>query len=414
LSSCGKTSSDPADGSGGVVGAGGFGSGLGGASGSGGKTATTTGGEIGLPPERSCGDGIVDAFEGCDDGNEVPWDGCTACVRKGDLLWTTSGCEGPVFPGRWDTFLVVCSSTGNSIFERYYPFISGTSTTPVVFAVEPGPPPPRREDGMPIGVLEILELPDGRLLFGGWDGIQLTDESGSVLWRGPNDLPEGRALAAAGDFVGAVGVNYVHVYTLDGTLMHRVIPTTDGHASVHALALAEDGSSFAAASILRTSISTKVLAEVWAHDVRGMPLWSWSEESVAFVNTIYIEDIRLQGDRVRVLLAEDGAPPKNTLQLLTLDAKTGEELERLTLWNHPGAAPADRAKAKFAFTDAFESYLYGADGVTGFDAQGNATFEGTFPFTEEPDYTVALLGVICQTGPRPNATDRGPVCYLTK
>lgn len=56
----------------------------------------TTGNPTDLPkPASTCGNGIVEAGESCDDGNRIPGDGChPQCVEPGEVLWT-SGYDGP-------------------------------------------------------------------------------------------------------------------------------------------------------------------------------------------------------------------------------------------------------------------------------------------------------------------------------
>lgn len=45
----------------------------------------------GLPPEPSCGDGVVDPLEECDDGNEVEDDACNDdCVATASIIWTAT------------------------------------------------------------------------------------------------------------------------------------------------------------------------------------------------------------------------------------------------------------------------------------------------------------------------------------
>lgn len=59
--------------------------------------ATATDGTTDEPAPGVCGDGVVNAGEACDDGDDEPNDGCdAACTRSGEVVWTVER-DGEIF-----------------------------------------------------------------------------------------------------------------------------------------------------------------------------------------------------------------------------------------------------------------------------------------------------------------------------
>jgi cysteine-rich repeat protein len=80
------------------------------------------GGSGGDPDAASCGDGKLQELEQCDDGNDVPDDGCDACVRscgvKPEILDDSSGhcyrvSEMEALP--WEQANLACEAWGGSL-----------------------------------------------------------------------------------------------------------------------------------------------------------------------------------------------------------------------------------------------------------------------------------------------------------
>jgi cysteine-rich repeat protein len=167
---------------------------------------------------ESCGDGVLDPGEQCDDGNDVDGDGCNVdCVESGTLRWSLmiddAQCDLLAADGAGGVYVSAVSASRSWV---------GRVAPPdgIIWRIPDGP--------ALTSAGPLLDLPDGDGLLAGWGGgfstqrpgmVSAYDGSGTTRWEITLGVPDGSSsvfLTRARVADGQGSVLVTHSYIIDG------------------------------------------------------------------------------------------------------------------------------------------------------------------------------------------------------
>lgn len=260
------------------------------------ESSSGSSGDSGPPGGPSCGDGIVDADEACDDGNDVDGDGCNAdCVISGSLVWEVVYDRGAgldeegislAFGADGRVGVVGATSSPSEDANDVLAVMLSADGEPLWDFVHDSDGDPESEGGQTDRGHGIAIEDDGAVILAGYEflveesvWVAKLDADGAPVWSHSDPLETGRAYgvaAADGDVyvVGSFGpTGFLRRYNTNGaefwTVEESGTEGCNGCDYLFHVAVTETG-------VVAGGVVDNVTADAWigAFDGDGNEQWS--------------------------------------------------------------------------------------------------------------------------------------------
>lgn len=391
---------------------------------------TTTSGEA----PAICGDAVLAGDELCDDGNDLPNDGCDRCIPPLQEVWTRHFdgahyndhdiARGVAFTPDGRLYLVGCDEVGAQdkdiavrrldvdgtlLWERFVVGPAGFVDCAAAVAVTP-------DDGAVVaGTLGVEALDDRP-----W-AARYTD-AGELVWTFSNAAAADEELndvAVAGDAVFTVGYRDTEGQAFEATSRRldatsgvevwlRTYDEPTGSASASALALA-DGGLVVVVERLANGLPREATIQRWSADGEQLAAWTWNDSKQSMIQ---VSAVTIQSDRTIVIAAlardSDQGFVGSHLVAFDPDGTLRWVSDFATDWSDPEAhaLAVDTADRIFAAGDGYHHVariesvlgLFGAGGA----AMTNEQLSGVEVLSEVYDIAVhptgiAVAGITCDS-----------------
>jgi cysteine-rich repeat protein len=272
-------------------------------------SSTTSDAEIGASssesgePVGACGNGLVEAGEACDDGNDIEGDGCsTGCLRSGSIDWSwtadewmqalTVASDGTVFVGAFDmraelAWVVRVSADGDELDREAIPLPSAPPGTVLQLhsldldTIDPD---------APVYAAAVTFWDDGGSYV---DGSGVLGRLGERAWQSPIDFAFLRIDASPGEDIVGIGGGSAFKYGPSGDELWRL----DGLGGRDVLSTSTGGLTVLDRSLVRRYDADG--SELWTLEIpEGHPSDSFDAfapapgDGVHVVQTMIVDPIR--------------------------------------------------------------------------------------------------------------------------